>query len=42
VTSSQASTYVEALLKAVAERVAKLPFEAEPANFQAEQRRNAP
>jgi hypothetical protein len=37
-----AAASVSALLKAVAERFAKLPLEAEPSDFQAEQRRNAP
>jgi CO/xanthine dehydrogenase Mo-binding subunit len=37
-----AAAIVTALLKATAERFAKLPLEAEPSDFQAEQRRNAP
>jgi hypothetical protein len=37
-----AAAIVAALLKATAERFAKLPLEAEPADFPAEQRRNAP
>jgi hypothetical protein len=41
-TPGQMSEFLKALLKATAERFAKLPLEAEPSNFQAEQRRNAP
>jgi len=37
-----AAAIVAALLKAVGERFASLPLEAEPSDFQAEQRRNAP
>jgi hypothetical protein len=33
---------VSALLEATAERFARLPLEAEPSDFQAEQRRRAP
>ncbi len=41
-TPSPMSEFLQALLEATAERFAKLPLEAEPASFQAEQRRNAP
>jgi len=41
-TPNQTSRFLEALLKATAERFAQLPLEAEPAAFQAEQRRSAP
>lgn len=37
-----AATGVTALLKAAAVRFSKLPLEAEPSGFQAEQRRAAP
>lgn len=36
------SEFLQALLKATAERFASLPLEAEPSAFQVEQRRNAP
>jgi hypothetical protein len=41
-TPDQTSQFLQALLEATAERFAKLPLEAEPSNFQAEQRRNSP
>ena len=37
-----AAATVGALVKATAERFARLPLEAEPSGFQAELRRNAP
>jgi hypothetical protein len=40
--SAATAAIVTALLKATAERFARLPLEAEPSDFQAEQRRNAP
>ena len=40
--AAAASLGVSALLNSTAERFAKLPLEAEPAAFQAEQRRRAP
>jgi hypothetical protein len=40
--SEQAKAFVEALLKSAAAAFAKLPFQAEPAQYIAEQRKNAP
>jgi hypothetical protein len=39
---SAAATGVTSLIKATAERFSKLPLEAEPSGFPAEQRRTAP
>jgi hypothetical protein len=40
--AAAAATTVTSLLKSTAERFSKLPLEAEPSGFQAEQRRVAP
>jgi hypothetical protein len=37
-----AASSISSLLKTTAERFSKLPLEAEPSGFHAEQRRNAP
>ena len=40
--TEQAKAFVEALLKAAAAAFARLPFESEPAQFIAEERKRAP